>query len=48
MEEAALDPEESSSEVWPELLLWLLLLALSGADTLAEVDLVVDDVSTFS
>lgn len=43
--EAALD--SSSEELWPELLLRL-LLARSGADTLAEVDLVTEITSTFS
>lgn len=47
VDEATLDPELSSEELCPELLLRL-LLALSGTDTLAEVDLVTDDVSTFS
>lgn len=47
VDEAPLEPESSSEELWPELLLRL-LLALSGTDTLAEVVLVTDTDSTFS
>lgn len=47
VDEGPLEPESSSEELWPELLLRL-LLALSGTDTLAEVVLVTDTDSTFS
>lgn len=47
VDEAALEPESSSEELRPELLPRL-RLALSGTDTLAEVDLVTDISSNFS
>lgn len=47
VDEAALEAESSSEELRPELLPRL-LLALSGTDTLAEVDFVTDVASTFS
>lgn len=47
VDEAALEPDSSSEELWPELL-FRLLLVRSGTDTLAEVDLVTDVNSTFS
>lgn len=47
VDEAALEPESSSEELRPELLPRL-RLALSGTDTLAEVDFVMDIDSDFS